>query len=185
VRIDPAACFFWALLLLILPLNWLLAAMLAATVHECCHLLFLLLLGGEPGLLHISTTGAKLDVGELSYFQELICAAAGPAGSLSLLFLAQVYPQLSVCGLIQGLFNLIPVYPLDGGRILRCVISLLAPTEWSGKLCSFIQYLFLGLMTALFFILPFKNLLLPVLLLVWIQFLRGKIPCKPPQLRVQ
>ena len=37
--IDPGFCLFGALLLLLLPVRWVLSAVLAALVHELCHLI--------------------------------------------------------------------------------------------------------------------------------------------------
>ena len=54
---------------------------------------------------------------------ELLCALAGPFGSLLLALLLRHVPELAICGLIQGVYNLLPLYPLDGGRALRCLFS--------------------------------------------------------------
>lgn len=57
--------------------------------------------------------------------RELLCVLAGPAVSFSLLALARFFPRIAICGLVQGIYNLLPIYPLDGGKALRCMVSLL------------------------------------------------------------
>ena len=62
--------------------------------------------------------------------RELICILAGPAASLLLLCLARIFPRVAICGLIQGCYNLLPIAPLDGGRALHCLLSLLEKRQF-------------------------------------------------------
>lgn len=125
VRIDYGFYFFAAALLLIIPIRWILAAFLAALAHELGHYLAVQLLGGEVSGGEVTWRGARMEVFPMSPGRELCCLLAGPAASYLLLFLARVFPRVAICGLIQGTYNLLPIYPLDGGKALRCVVSLL------------------------------------------------------------
>ncbi len=69
----------------------------------------------------IGPLGAKIESYGLSGTGELLCILAGPVGSLMLLLVLRVLPTLGLFGLIQGFFNLLPVYPLDGGRAVVCI----------------------------------------------------------------
>lgn len=123
LEISPWSCFLAAAGILLLPFRFLMAALAAATIHELCHLCVLALCSVPVLRIRIGPFGAVIRSGCLTPIQELVCAAAGPVGSILLLVTAEVFPLLAFCGLIQGIFNLLPVYPMDGGRILRILLS--------------------------------------------------------------
>ena len=119
---------FWILLaiqILTLPLNWVVSAFLAASFHELCHILTLRFLHIPIFTLRLEVSGAILDTGPMETHEEFLCALAGPLGSFFLLLGLRHFPRMAICGLIQGIFNLIPLGNLDGGRMLRCAIRLL------------------------------------------------------------
>jgi len=122
MRADPWAPVLLALLLITLPLPWVAAAILAAAVHEGGHWCAVRLLGGKTQSLWVGLRGARMEAVLPSPRRELLAILAGPAASLSLLLLIRVFPRLSLCGLVQGVFNLLPIVPLDGGRALRLLL---------------------------------------------------------------
>ena len=125
-RLEGGACLLFALLLLTLPLPWVVASLCAAAFHELCHILALVLMHRPIVGIRIGTRGAQILTTPMGPKEELLCAAAGPLGSLFLLLFLRQLPRLALCAGIQGLFNLIPLYPMDGGRILRSLKSFLS-----------------------------------------------------------
>lgn len=123
VYLDGSACLIGALLLLTLPFPWLISAIAAAVIHELFHIGALYLLKAPPVAIRIGFRGTVIRTPPMDPKETLLCAAAGPFGSLLLLFLIHVFPRLAICAAVQGLYNLLPVYPLDGGRILRAGIE--------------------------------------------------------------
>ncbi len=88
--------------------------------------------------------------------QELLIALAGPAVNVLLvlggfalgvrfpadwnpllfpLSLAEFARHLVAVNIVMGLFNLLPIFPMDGGRVLRALLSMridyLAATRWA------------------------------------------------------
>lgn len=122
---------FWLVLLWFwyangLPL--LISVLSAAAAHEAGHLLALYLLGVPVTALRLSAFGAELYAprGRLSYGGELAAVLSGPAVNLVCgLVLAQLGPPFwSAAGahLILGVFNLLPLRPLDGGRAAEALL---------------------------------------------------------------
>ena len=134
IEVTAGFCILWAFLLLALPLNILLGAMGAAVFHEGCHLLMIRLTGGRVIHLTVGAGGMVMETAGMPLGKEILCALAGPAGSFVLLCMYPRMPVLAVCGLVQGAFNLLPLYPLDGGRALGCGLELLFPGRGQGIL---------------------------------------------------
>lgn len=113
---------FW---LLILPLRWLIGALIAGTFHELCHIAAVYLCGGRITAFSADQNGAVLSAESLPPQKLLVCSLAGPVGGLILLLFAKWIPVTAICGCMHSVYNLLPIYPLDGGRALRAALQLL------------------------------------------------------------
>jgi Zn-dependent protease len=122
VQIDPLTYFLWVLWLMLLPLRWVLGVFVAISIHELCHWAVIRASGGKILSFCIGPGGARMETEAMSPIWEIFCALAGPAGSFSLLLIGRYFPEAALIGIMQGLFNLIPVFPLDGGRIARILL---------------------------------------------------------------
>jgi len=104
-------------------------------------------LGDEPG--SAATEFIMAFVGPLTSF------ALG-AGSLLLYWLTRTVSEpvsaiayyLGIINIFLGIFNLIPGFPLDGGRVLRAILwgitgDLQRSTRWASRLGSIIAYSFI------------------------------------------
>ena len=108
-----------ALMLLLFPLRFLVGVLLAALIHELGHLLALKIAGGRVLSIRLRSFGARIEAAPMSPGRTALCALAGPAAGALTIFALKSFPELALAGLVQTVFNLLPVYPLDGGRALR------------------------------------------------------------------
>lgn len=124
-KIHPEFYIFLSVMLLLLPLQWLCAALLAGFLHELGHFLTIRALGIPVYSISLQGAGAKINTGVMGPLQTILCASAGPfvGGVLFLLF--PVMPRLAVCGLLQTIYNLLPFPHYDGGRIMHAALAVL------------------------------------------------------------
>ena len=104
--------------------------LVAGAIHELGHVLYLTVRAIPITGFTLRASGAVLQVPQLSYGQEAFAAAAGPVASLLLgLILLRWAPKGAIVSFLLGGINLLPLYPLDGGRILRAILFRLLPPE--------------------------------------------------------
>ena len=113
---------FWlvlGLMVLLFPLRFLMGVLIAAFVHEIGHILALRLLGGQMTGIRLHSCGARIEAAPMDPGRAAICALAGPAAGAVCILAWRWFPELALAALVQTVFNLIPVYPLDGGQAVR------------------------------------------------------------------
>lgn len=184
VVIDCSACILWALFLLVFPLKWMIAFFLAALIHEVFHYIAINLLGKRVKKIQIGFGGIKIDIPNMTYGEECLCALAGPVGGFLLLSMCRIYPELAVWGMFQSIYNLLPVYPLDGGRAVRCIALILFP-RYADIVCLCIEMVtIIGIILVCIVLrMGFLSVLIGCFLTG--KILYGKRPCKQSILGVQ
>ena len=128
LRIEPGLVALLCAWFYFDPAGTFLPFVCAAALHEAGHLAMLLWLRQPVHSLCLGLQGAVLRTGPLRYRDELLAAAAGPAMNLALLLaFSRTLPRFALVNFCLLAYNLLPFYPLDGGRLLRAVLRTLLP----------------------------------------------------------
>lgn len=188
IRFDPAFFFTSAFLLLVLPLRWILAAATAGFFHEICHIAAVFLVGGKIRSISVSAGGCVIETEPLAFWQQAVSILAGPAGGLVLLAFRKTAPETAVCGCMQSVYNLLPVLPLDGGRLLQLILDYFSRDRTEIIMLYIKRFVcFLAAAAAVLYICVAKQWAAAVILgMICIhKFVFRKTPCKPQQIKVQ
>ena len=119
----------------------LLWGLLACAVHELGHVTAALAFGGQAERLSLTVVGAELSFSyraPLTYGQDSLVALAGPAANLlfGVLFFALDRYLPAVLSLGVGVFNLLPILPLDGGRVLYGLLADKLDADWADRILT-------------------------------------------------
>lgn len=166
-----------------------------AILHELGHLFMGLLLGLKPekidlipmGLavsfkVNISDFNKKKKRGNVEVLKEIFIAVAGPVVNLIILILAQIFVKdemlknlIIYANLLIFMFNLLPIYPLDGGRILNGVLHIFVGKREAMKLSYNISMIITIIVTAIasIGILYYKNIaIFFIVMYLWVIVLK-------------
>lgn len=134
-------------------------------VHELAHSLIAGKLGYKLNNFELMPYGAKVSMqnGFASKKDQILIALAGPLTNLFFCFIfyfiSLIFPQsfvylksLILANLITFLYNCLPIFPLDGGRILNAIFLQKASEKTKQNVHFVINIVFISLFVALFII---------------------------------
>ena len=169
-----------------------------ALIHECTHLLLAILLGLKSDSISISPYGfcinlktkcedynIKIKRSNILSIKKIIIYAAGPMANLLITILAlicykiglyEIFGNIKIdlviySNILLFLFNLLPIYPLDGGRIIKEILHINFGIEKSYVITNIISNITAIALTiaASIFILIYKNIAIPFAIgYIWI-----------------
>ena len=120
----------------------------AAVFHESGHLITMLLSGDSPQKISVGIYGIRIERHEktcISYPVEILIALAGPLFNLTIAMLMTLFNRdmtVSVrMNIVIALFNLLPLTPLDGGRVLYYVLCSVKNISFASKITKIITAL--------------------------------------------
>ena len=123
--------------------------LLSCILHELGHLTALIYFQSNVKEISITIFGAKINFdNRLSYVEEMVTAAAGPCVNLILaLVSSKVLNRQVFAGINLALasFNLLPIGPLDGARILQCLLAQMGSDDISCRLSRCVTFSFTAL----------------------------------------
>ena len=118
-------------------------ALLACALHESGHYAVTRLAGGGVAYFRLTAVGGDLGLDParpLGYAGEMAAILAGPTVNLLCASLCARLGGGGETGLLfaglnlaLGCFNLLPIWPLDGGRLLLLILPGLIPLHWAER----------------------------------------------------
>ncbi len=143
-RVDLRIFLFLILFYFTRQIEMYLMVLVFGFIHELGHLLAGIIMQMKPNKVSIMPFGLsisfkvkpkdynnKIGKGNLLELKKIIVAIAGPLTNIIIIFITQkiqlnIFTQIMVIfsNIVIILFNLIPIYPMDGGRILKGILHI-------------------------------------------------------------
>lgn len=137
--------------------------MLFAFCHEMGHLLCGIFMGLKPKSLKIMPMGLSIEfevysknIKDKLQLKKIWIALAGPITNIIIILITVIfnknietilYGEIIYSNLLIAIFNLLPIYPLDGGRILKEVIHIIKGRKKAIELTNYISNVSMVILT--------------------------------------
>ena len=150
--VHPFAAAGLFLLLCASPRAYAFAVLSSVLLHELGHTAAALFLHKKPLAVRIMPTGINIALPPpRSYTEEFLIASAGPLMNLLYAGFCELLPYgiggtVRGVSLLLGTLNLLPLAPLDGGRIVSALLTPLFGSGISGAISDFCSLVLLALL---------------------------------------
>ena len=152
--------------------------MLFALIHEIAHMITGIVLKLRPRMLKIEPFGIGIIFEGFKNTEKnkILIALAGPMTNVLIAVLfsfikTRAQTLIINSNILLAIFKLIPIYPLDGGRILKAIIAINSKTGKEDDISNKISNILMIVLTAIssILILIYKNIgLLLIIAYLWI-----------------
>jgi stage IV sporulation protein FB len=161
----------------------LLIFIISIVLHECGHVLACIILHKKFGKVKVSIFGFSnnnLNLSNMKNFKKIFILVLGSLVNFIVFIFCMVIggklvDKIGKMNLLIGVFNLLPIVPLDGGNILICILSDKFFIKQAIESSLIISKIILVIISFLYCIgiIYLKNLfLLGIIMYVWYIFLR-------------
>jgi Zn-dependent proteases len=169
IKVSKLSVPYIGLLIIIGFKGKIIIAFMLVVMHECVHFIVAKKLGFKGFDIEILPIGAVLrlqDLDDADPKEDLIISMSGPlfnlifaliAFLLNLKFNNYYLYLLYMSNLSLGIFNLVPAFPLDGGRIVRDILALKTFYKRANRITVGISYVIGSLMLIYSLVSVFQN----------------------------
>lgn len=180
VKIRSNTYIYLALLLLFIPLRWLFALSIAVLFHELGHWVAVRLCGGRLLNVSVGIGGMVMECDVLDDGRQVLSLLCGPLFGFLPVLSGRFLPATALCSWILTVYNLLPILPLDGGRILQILLK-------NDRAFIIVERIFLlGITAGAIYITTFTGLGIAPILIVIILWIRNrKTPCNTRAFKLQ
>lgn len=170
---------FLAISVILIPIKWVLCWLIAQFFHELFHIAALKISKYNITSVRIGINGIVINGDFNERIPMIFCALAGPCAGIILFSFFGNHSSLGLCGLCQSAFNLLPVFPLDGGRALMILCIRLVGPQFGLKFFCVSELVFLTVGAAAFiYLFAFVSRMYFLFLSVCVYFLLKKLLAK-------
>ena len=141
IRIDLKILIFFVLFYFTNQLKIYLVIMLFCFIHELGHIFVGLIFNMKIEKLEIMPFGFSVSFEDsvTENFKKIFVAAAGPLVTLALILIffnieIKLKQEIIYSNILILIYNLMPIYPLDGGRIIKGILQIKVEEERAQKM---------------------------------------------------